>query len=475
MDTTLIPSRCTPRRGFSLVELTIATLIMAILMALVLDGMTSTTRYAIASEQQDDIYAESQRAIKSISDDLATSGWEFYDYDLAARERAQRYYPFVLQQAPAGQAASPTDTALVGAGLPAHASWSYLRRSAALVDWRATAGSPALINAMPQVAGVSADFLKNYITAYGASGVNLLNGTGERDYRNSYFARSQELVFIKASFATTWSTKTNNLIPTVGFPKGPTNAWTVDGKHNDLGILRMSEYTLGTKSDQGAAPGSGPDSRDPSGFYWERTGAAFPKVYTAVNLATWLNDSAGVAGAELVRMRWETLTNPGTDSTVFETPTSGPGATIPRLRADALREYMYAVVPAPRGGGRLVRAVKTRNPPAVTTQPADIGSCIGRTSDGTSGMVVDKVLSDHVVRIVFDTAMTSPDGSTVGSLEMNQVRVRLYMAAHSPQNASIAITRTYDAVLSMRTTNAGADNLANLAYLSGGTVRALPR
>jgi hypothetical protein len=73
---------------------------------------------------------------------------------------------------------------------------------------------------------------------------------------------------------------------------------------------------------------------------------------------------------------------------------------------------------------------------------------------GTAGMVVDKVLSDDVVRIVFDTFRTTRDTSAADDvneqLAVNQVRIRLFLARRSIANPSLIISRMLDTVVSMR-------------------------
>ena len=101
-----------------------------------------------------------------------------------------------------------------------------------------------------------------------------------------------------------------------------------------------------------------------------------------------------------------------------------------RIAPAQLREYMYAVVPSPFSGfgGRLVRAfsVDFSNYPD-RGEGGRPGQWIARRDN--VGFVVDKVLSDDVTRIVFDTYRTDPRSDKQGRVGLNEVRVRLYMAS----------------------------------------------
>ena len=82
-------------------------------------------------------------------------------------------------------------------------------------------------------------------------------------------------------------------------------------------------------------------------------------------------------------------------------------------------------------------------------------------------MVVDRVLSDDVVRIVFDTYRTVDAGSaTVNALGINQIRVRLYLARRQLTNPDTVLSRMAEATLAMRCRSSGGD-MARIAATLG--------
>jgi hypothetical protein len=107
------------------------------------------------------------------------------------------------------------------------------------------------------------------------------------------------------------------------------------------------------------------------------------------------------------------------------------------LAPQRYREYMYAVVPSPTalGLGRLVRAYRRPNATGIPlgVEPGqritEVATDAGSMLSEQVAMVVDRVLSDDVVRIVFDTYRTVDAGAgTVTTLGVNQVRLRLFLA-----------------------------------------------
>jgi hypothetical protein len=129
-------------------------------------------------------------------------------------------------------------------------------------------------------------------------------------------------------------------------------------------------------------------------------------------LGGYLDDRS--SGSTLIRPKWDTMRSVSPDPVLNITPSN-------------LRSCMYAVVPGPPGScGRLVRAVRAQI--GVPGQPAGgsgntIGNWISRDQATGIGMVIDAVLSDHVARIVFSTRRHD------ASLQLNQVRVRVWLAA----------------------------------------------
>ena len=111
-----------------------------------------------------------------------------------------------------------------------------------------------------------------------------------------------------------------------------------------------------------------------------------------------------------------------------------------------LRDFMYAVIPSPSGGtGRLVRAYRAR----IADEAGGVG-VIGAWPGqylhiaGATGMKIDRVVSDHVVRIVFDTFRTDE------ALDVNQVRVRVSLLRENLRRPGTFYAHAIDCVLAMR-------------------------
>ena len=127
------------------------------------------------------------------------------------------------------------------------------------------------------------------------------------------------------------------------------------------------------------------------------------------------------------------------------------------------------MVPSPFSYGRLVRVHSVdfghpTNPYPDNGQGTGPGEWISRSPGGSTfdrGVVVDEVIAEHVVRVVFDTYRTVDDGS----LALNEIRMRLYLARPSTRNPSLILMRRADHIFTMRTSNNTDANEANEAIL----------
>jgi hypothetical protein len=82
---------------------------------------------------------------------------------------------------------------------------------------------------------------------------------------------------------------------------------------------------------------------------------------------------------------------------------------------------------------------------------------------GNAGMVIDQILSDDTVRIVFDTYRTTTD------LEVNEVRVRIYLARGQTSDPALLIRRTVECILTMRGKSSPVDRANDLSMLHDRT------
>lgn len=434
-------------QAFSLPELMIALAIMATIMAATLGTLSAVQDYVKLGETQDDLANEGRRVIQQIESDLSQSGWLFPGGDPPASmtgansdRKTARYYPYIQIQASDGTAAGSGLGSALGEQYPHHT------RDKALVALPLPSGLPGLVG--------------DDTRAFDLTSLDDL-----RAWRTSFYARSQEIIFLRARQGSAQGSEAF-----VFFDRANTDAWSLgpasvaaSGKtpHEALSMLTMSEWCramevpVANRTAQGVA-GSG----DEDGYYRLRNGR---KVYDIVLDSAFLD----TLDSDLpMRLQWET-TEPLDVST-----TNTPAGCRSSLNAyvnvvegvpltSILREYTYCVVPSRSGLGRLVRAYKKSfgtTMPSVATAFPDIGSCLAAAKDpapdnGTAaiyyGMVVDKVLSDNVVRIVFDTVRTARpadagDAAGLGTavatfikqeaLDVNTVRVRLYLAARTRGN-----------------------------------------
>jgi hypothetical protein len=281
-------------------------------------------------------------------------------------------------------------------------------------------------------------------------------------YRRSFYARSQEIIFLKANLGT-WQERPVSSSPIIMFPDGDWNKTekitrVIDGQerevvqknqHDVLGVVRMQEWDL---------PSTMTKTGDPRTAYRVREKGVGPTktVPVVVSPGTMLVPNG--TGVDLVQMRWDTISDPSVKEIDPEATGDAFHDTIEihdgqpaRVRPDRLREYGYAVTTSPFGAGRLVRVyTRLATQGGSVSAVADVGSIIGRSADRE--VIVDRVLSDRVTRIVFDTFRTVSEG-----LGHNQVRVRLYMVG-TPRDAKVAPMLKAERVLTMRTINTTVDN-----------------
>ncbi|HYE04459.1 MAG TPA: prepilin-type N-terminal cleavage/methylation domain-containing protein [Planctomycetota bacterium] len=317
------------RRGMSLIEVTIALAIFAVLMAAALECFGGVRRYVDQEGAQNDLVLEGRRVLATVIADVGNSAWfipldgdgdgvqrpptgadvnDLDDLANPARDRALRYYPYVNVQAPAG----------LGAAFPLHA-----RLPADVVD---VAAYPA---ALPP------------------------------DHR----LPSQELIFLKV--------RTGAVAPTVA-------ATEVRRVNFNDEVVPIAARTLA------------------------RDGVPVDSVQTATSgsgLSALVSD---------IPLAWETHL-----------------ATADNSDVDDLREHTYVLVPNPRTGrGRLER----------------------RYRNGGGAMALDRVVSDDVDRIVFDTYRTAP------GLNVNQVRVTIWLSREYHEQPGLYQCQRIEATMALRST-----------------------
>ena len=399
------------RGGFTLIETMIVVAIMGFIMTIALSAMTSMSSVSAMGAAQDELVIDSNRIIAEVGSDMSASGWYFstatgsagapYSGISFADDRSKWYFPYVLQQV--------AETTNSNGGFPTATAFAPLARTTAYKSFSAsqTAGMSGLLKGSPADADAAPGAL------------------GAPTYANSYFARSQELVFLRAT-VNSWNESyqipltTSHALPNqiqkpiLHFP-GTANDWKQQDNHSLLQVLQASGWY---ESSLGASD-------------WTRrtTGSAYGKVMDGARL-----DLNAASGTISVALQWEENGNPS-----FQAQND----------AD-LRMFTYAVVPTPNGTGigRLVRAfVRTQtSAPVMGTEP---GQAIAYASN--MAVIVDSVLSNNVTRVVFDTARHD------AALEVNQVRMRVYLAKQVIGTQDLIVSSLVETTFAMRAKNNNAD------------------
>jgi type II secretory pathway pseudopilin PulG len=428
--------------AFSFMEVIIAVALLATVMALAMESLMAGQNYDQFSSLQDDLALESTRILSHIRNDLTVSGWEFptqplADYKVnATTDRTLRYYPFVQIQSHDGT------TTTQGLGAAAEYGWSH--RPAHKVVLGGTPGSPSptnwhTIGRSDLEIGEPDDFGRTAASAYAAAvSRGAAIGSVDAYWHRSFFARSQEILFLRSTVST-WDERTETVINNLDQPpllsfKGIRQQWSTPAYHDQLNILRAAGW-YAIKDGSGAvlswAPYPIPGSSS-------STASTYP--YGAVMDAGYLVEPD--ASISTIGVNWRT-----TDGSTFNHDTDS--AADMNAYAAKLRVYAYCVIPSQLGFGRLVRAMRS-NDATTRTWGTDVGNKISES--GSSCMVIERVLSDHVMRICFDTYRTLP---VVSSAEINEVRVRLYMGARA--DTGTTITRLFETTVCMRSRNTQAD------------------
>jgi type II secretory pathway component PulJ len=467
------------RAGFTLVEAMIAAGILVIVVAMTFEGMAASSRQQAMGDNQDELSDDARTIITTMNTDLAASGWHFADrvnadvltadvgesteqflvYDPSqggwnhngiyqgtngvaqdlALDRTRHYYPFISQQSTPEATPATEATRGLGAGpnatYPNRHSWAFTWRNTNL-RWPGPLPADLPASAVGQAwSGPSSpgDIASTAI----AAGSDAENG--------SFHARSRELIFLRTTVAG-WKSDPRDLDqPLIGF-RGTAATWksaaataaalpdtTADKTaRNDLGILFISGWM------------ADPTQPELLTYRTDLSGAPMT-TYGAVLEAGMIETQAN--GSLLVRPKWETMslrtTTVGGITSAVDPATNGLPSN--------LRAYTYAVVPAPdrlngmaqlatltsrddidlwmrqhdgRGMGRLVRAFSTPLGVSVPDRGEGVepGQWISKDAATGIAMVVDRVLSDNVVRIVFTTRRHDAE------LQVNQIRVRIWLA-----------------------------------------------
>ena len=444
--------------GTTLLEVVIASSLFVAFVALVMEAQISNAQYVAYGETQDEVTAEVSSVFDAIGLDLTASGWCFSapttDHMTPATDRTLHYLPFAQIQDPTGVGLMPEALGT---------TFAYAVRSSANGD-----SFPFIPpSVLPRLAGSPMDAT----TRFTDSNRLALSAADRTIWATSYLARSQELLFVKATVAI-WDHVNDRLLqrpndkPALYFT-GERTDWEAvaattaaeEAKRARLRILYASGWQ---PIYDGAMNITG---YTPQHIYRYNTDAIFGTQlnpvsegdvrvipYGVVMESGWLSspdeDLADIA------VNWRTI-----DNTAFTSASQDPAN-------GNLAEYGYAVVRSPIGLGRLVRSVRVRLsllPTAlqvVGVEPGQLLPVADAVAAGDHRMRVEAILSDNVVRAVFDTVRTvdADTGPTViTTLDYNTVRARIWFARVSQANAAQVETRLVERVFTMRAQNTAND------------------
>ena len=404
-----------PRLGYTLIEVMIAMAITMTVLGVVLQTMMSMSSYVALGQAQDDLAQDAKQIFSEVGTDLSASGWYFpadggpYSGVTFEVDRGLRYFPCITQ--PAGSA--------LGAGAGGQSSaFPEMYRPASRVAFQELE---------------EGDFPGHVADATSTPGA--LSALGAQRYRESFYARSQELIFLRCT-VNSWNVSGNvpldiaNKLPSrtqrpmVNFGKEPAATWAAPGNHAALGIFHTSGW-------QELNDGTGRWAPLPQGG-----GQSYGVVLEGAHLDTQMTGENGVI------LQWEEQ-----------------GQISFQAQLDKnLRVFTYAVVPTPHGQGygRLVRAFAA----PVSGAPAAMGSSAGEAlaNNGNQALIVDEVLSDNVVRVLFENSRHDP------TLQINQVRARIFLArrVQTLGDSHLSVKMMVETTFTMRAKNSSVDQALDL-------------
>lgn len=453
--------------GFTLLEVMITTVIFVSFIAMAMEAQISTTRYAALGESQDQLTGEASTVMDRIADDLSGSGWFFTDltadYQASTNDRQRHYLPFAQIQDPTGGAMPDA----LGT------TFAYAQRPADDPNSFVVLPPPARLS--PPPTGLPADAT----TRFTDSNFRSISAAARQTWNTSYYARSQELLFAKASISV-WDhvhdvmKKVPDDLPALLF-SGTKADWdsqaadpaTEEAKRARLRILYSSGWSQqydGSGNIIGYTPRTVYSYAGADPANGTAVGTSTNTPYGVVMESGVLNDPTGDLAN--IGVNWRTI-----DGAAYTAPPTDPAERLDW--AANVAEYGYMVVRSPFGSGRLLRAVKVKLStlnPAQQTVGVEVGNILPVRDPAAAGdfrMRVEQVLSDNVVRAVFDTFRTvDADGknpvdpnltTAVSTLDYTTVRVRLWFLRRSRSDTNQVVSAIVDRVFTMRAQNNASD------------------
>jgi prepilin-type N-terminal cleavage/methylation domain-containing protein len=406
------------QRGFSMIEVMIATLLLATFGAMVVQGIVGILAWSALGRAKDEINTDMMRIWNTLNDDISQSAWyrpntgTNFNVSSLAEDRALFYAPYIVQAAHGtglnGGEPTPTNTLLR----------PFARANAGNIIFNPLPTSLLAKNEAP----LPGEYLQRGLKP------------GDPEYNISFFGRSQELVFVRATNSL-WNDQAQR--PVVAGDGRPVNStmdrfggdaadWKSPSKHSTLNVLQ------------------------PSG--WQQSGTAFTELTPGVPYGRVMESSivSNASGNLTFSMQLEQYGQP----------------TYQTQAATDVRLYGYLVVPCPRdeGLGRLVR-VRTDRSGSALGFGSDVGQMVAQ--EGAVQLVVDKVLSDNVVRVIFETARHACDATAAptdrSEIGINNIRATIFLARSADQSKDSApiVTQIIRMVFCMRASNSVSEQFAS--------------
>ncbi len=449
----------TGRSGLTLLEATISMALFGVAAGMAMEFMIASRDLSSLSSAQDDVTLDANRILAEVSQDLALSGWYvppppglqeglLPPTATFAQDRALQYYPYVLQQALSSSRTEGLATAV----------FPHMDRDPSLdvpIVHYGLFGNVA--DTTTNFSGVDPDVIRpilNSSTALTASELTTLAtwNAQRQTYYDSWYARSQELIFLRQLTELGWQDdprrqqRPSEMFGTIAEFEGALHPKDMAASHQVEWMSCWREIRVGGPG----TPITGYTLR--SEYDLDSDGRTDQPYGVALRSGRFFIDLDGVI--QFDRM-WEGMAAPD-----YSPPPPPPAPFVPATPTNQLREYLYAVLPSPVGFGRLVRAYRANSAAAIS---AAIGVDPGQriSSSLTSAMIIDRVLSDDVVRITFDTARTDP------TLDVFEVRVRLYLARAQATNPAVVVRRLVESIILLRAKSSETDR----AYDKGAAAR----
>jgi hypothetical protein len=446
------------RSGYSLVEIIIALSIFMVVMAGVMEAMVSSNRLSATASIHHEVQLGEMQVVRSITADIASSGWYLYptedvngdgvlnsgedlngdgvlgdvafnvDGDTPGPDRQLRYYPFVNVATSTLAGVAFLERRYPGVGGGGQSAF----QATALAPSAARARNNALSRLSPWPAGDSTG-----VAATSALIVSRATSQGialPTDLADEMAAPSADIIYLRAATGP-WSEdpadveheQASGMEFFPGFLNGTAlpgcraSSWNISDNYANLpNVLRPSEYE---------ASGSG---------FLHRNATATTVATNPYGVRAWgalFDDSSS---GDVIRIQWEAIAADRVDL-------DRQIATDNLMPPDDVREFVLAVVPSPIGLGRLVRAHSVIAPigstPAVGVEPGDWIS----DPAAVRGWVIDRVLSDDVVRTQWWTRRHNRGLST------NEVQLALVIARVMPSGDGLTRTVRWQRVTTSMT------------------------